>query len=70
VAPIVPAVLKAKEQKGDLLDNAVSENVRHVVRRLRHSGPMLELPLADGRLKIVGARYDLDDGIVDFTIEA
>jgi carbonic anhydrase len=41
-----------------------------VVRRLRHSGPMLELPLADGRLKIVGARYDLDDGIVDFTIEA
>jgi carbonic anhydrase len=66
VAPIIPAVLKAQSQRGDLLDNAVRENVRRVVAGLGASGPLLEEPLAAGRLKIVGARYDLEDGNVEF----
>lgn len=52
---------------GDLLDNAVRRNVLRTVDRLRTaSEPLLLQPLAAGRLRIVGARYDLDDGIVDF----
>lgn len=66
VAPIIPAVLKAQGQPGDLLDNAVRENVSRVVNRLAASGALVEEPLASGRLKIVGARYDLDDGKVEF----
>src|SRR5215210_8216890 len=66
VEPIVPAVLKAQSQPGDLLDNAVRENVRRTVQRLRTSEALLVDPLKAGKLKIVGARYDLDDGSVDF----
>ena len=67
IEPIVPAVLQAQGDRGDLLDNAVRRNVSRTVERLRTaSEPMLLQPLAQRRLRIVGARYDLDDGAVDF----
>ena len=66
VEPIVPAVLKAQEQPGDLLDNAVRENVRRTVQRLRTAEALLVDPLKAGKLKIAGARYDLNNGSVDF----
>ncbi len=70
IEPIIPAALKANragELKGeDLLDAAVRENVRRTVDRLRNSEPSIIEPLRAGKLKIVGARYDLDDGKVDF----
>jgi carbonic anhydrase len=67
IEPIVPAVIKAQGQPGDLLDNAVRENVRRVVNRLRTAAePILIEPLKAKKLRIVGARYDLDDGDVDF----
>jgi carbonic anhydrase len=62
-------VLKAKSSgaaKGDaLLGAAVRVNVRRIVSRLRSSEEAL-LAQRAGKLKIVGARYDLDDGKVDF----
>jgi carbonic anhydrase len=70
IEPIIPAVLHAQHQEGDLLDNAVRENVRSIVMRLRTSPePILVEPLQARRLKIVGARYDLDDGTVDWFLE-
>ena len=67
IEPIVPAVLTAQRQPGDLLDNAVRENVRRVVARLRTaSEPMLLDPLQAGTLRVVGARHDLDEGVVEF----
>ena len=66
VEPIIPAVLKAREEPGDLLDNAVRANIRRVVDDLRGSGPILSDAVHEGRLKIVGARYDLEDGKVEF----
>lgn len=70
IEPIIPAVLRAKsasKQKGEeLLDECVRENVRRVVTRLRRAEPSLTDALRTGKLKIVGARYDLDDGKVDF----
>ena len=67
IEPIVPAVLQAQRDPGDLLDNAVRRNVSRTVDRLRTaSEPLLLAPLAAGKLRIVGARYDLDDGSVDF----
>ena len=73
IEPIVPAALKAKSSGGlkgeELLDAAVRENVRRVVDRLRTAEPALLDLLRAGSLRIVGARYDLDDGKVDFFIE-
>jgi carbonic anhydrase len=68
VEPIVPAVLAARrENAADLLDASVRANVRRTVTRLREqSEPMLLDRIKAGRLRIVGARYDLDDGNVDF----
>ena len=73
VEPIIPAVLKARTQgglKGDeLLDAAVRENVRRTVQRLRTAEFALTDPIAAGKVRVVGARYDLDDGKVDFFME-
>ena len=73
VEPIIPAVLKAKAMGAaageDLLDGAVRENVRRTVERLRTAEPTLADPIKAGKLMVVGARYDLDDGKVDFFIQ-
>jgi carbonic anhydrase len=69
--PVIPAVLKARQVAGmgrshdGLLDAAVRENVRQVAAGLSLSELLTERQRA-GRLKIMGARYDLDDGRVDF----
>ena len=71
IEPILPAALMARSggAKGDeLLDAAVRENVRRVVTRIRNSEPVLMNPIRDGKVKVVGARYDLDDGSVDFFV--
>ncbi|MDQ3368319.1 MAG: carbonic anhydrase [Myxococcota bacterium] len=67
IEPILPAVLRARSMSGDLLDNAVHENVRRVTSQLRTAAePMLLDPQRQGRLQVVGAYYDLDTGKVDF----
>lgn len=67
IEPIIPAVLEARGMEGDATENAVKQNVRRVVRTLREeSDPLLLKPLADGKIKIVGAYYHLDTGAVDF----
>jgi carbonic anhydrase len=64
---IRPAVEAAKTQSGDLLDNAVKENVSLTVERLKGSSILSEA-LEKGDLQIIGARYDLDTGIVEVVI--
>ena len=55
--------------KGEaLLDAAVRENIRRVVLRIKNSEPVLMNPIKTGQVKVVGARYDLDDGEVDFFV--
>ena len=67
IEPIIPAVLRARrEGEDDLLDRSVRHNVHRIVDRLRHTEQLLLEPQQQGRLKIVGARYDLDDGSVEF----
>jgi carbonic anhydrase len=70
VKPILPAVIDARATLGtktDLVDHAIHMNVRHVVRGLREtSDPILAEPLKAGKVKVVGAYYDLDTGAVDF----
>ena len=71
IEPIIPAVFKVRHDEGDLIDYAVHENVRRVVRQLRVSTePLLAGPLCDGRLKVVGAYYDFQTGAVDFFDES
>lgn len=65
--PIIPAVLEARGADGDATNNAIRQNVRRQVRALRsEGGPLIGPPQQAGKLKIVGAHYDLASGKVDF----
>jgi carbonic anhydrase len=70
VNPILPAVIDARANMGaktDLVDHAIHMNVRHVVRGLREtSDPIMAGPIKAGKVRVVGAYYDLDTGAVDF----
>jgi carbonic anhydrase len=61
---IQPAVDRAKNEPGDLIDNAVLANIKLVVEQLRLSMPVAKL-VQHNRLKIVGAQYNLDRGAVE-----
>lgn len=49
-----------------LIKQTVRANVRVSVDHLRHGSRMLEELASDGKLKVVGAEYDLKTGAVDF----
>jgi carbonic anhydrase len=66
IQPIIPAVLAARSQSGDLLDNAVRMNARRVAGRLKTQSTVLQEALRQNKLKIIAARYDFDDGDVDW----
>ena len=64
---IKPAVEKVKGQSGNLLDNAVRANIALGVNKLKTS-PVLAEHLEKDKMKIVGAYYNLDTGVVDITV--
>jgi len=65
VTAIKPAVIVAeKTQTGNLLDNAIGENVRRQVARLKRSPPVVQKYYADKKIDIVGGVYDLATGKV------
>lgn len=68
IQPIIPAVLDVRDKHGRIDTNeAIRQNVRRVVNRLRNEAdPLLLNPQREGKLKIVGAHYNLNDGRVDF----
>jgi carbonic anhydrase len=63
VNAILPAVDQVKGEPGDLIDNAVTANVKYQLRQLQRS-PLIAERLQSGQLKVVGGRYDLDTGSV------
>jgi carbonic anhydrase len=68
VDPILPAV-KAVQARGVTGDAVVNATAKEVVRRsvdALQDSPVLRERLAAGRLKVVGAFYDLDTGRIDF----
>jgi carbonic anhydrase len=64
VVPIVPAVQAAQTMRGDVVDHAVTANVRMVTAHVRMTAPILSAHVQKGALKVVGARYNLESGAV------
>ncbi len=64
VDKIKPAVDETKGKPGDAVGNAIRANVRHVVNQLRNAAPILSGLVKSGKLRVVGACYDLDTGRV------
>jgi carbonic anhydrase len=65
VAELAPAVLQVQQEPGNLADNAITRNVQIVVNRLAGEDPILSAAVQSGTLKIVGARYELESGVVN-----
>jgi carbonic anhydrase len=61
VFAIRPAVQASEGESGDRLANAIKANVRLQVQRLQTSS-VIASALQEGKLKVVGAYYDLDTG--------
>lgn len=64
IEAIQPAVKSVKRQRGALVDNSISANVKMVVSQMRMLNPILSTKSNKATLRIVGARYDLDTGVV------
>jgi carbonic anhydrase len=61
IAGVRPAVERVRALPGNLLSHAVTAHIEDTVTALK-AGPVLGPMIEEGRLKIVGARYDLDTG--------
>jgi len=66
VKPIVPAVKAISKKEGDMVDNAVRENARLTAEKIKTQSPIIAHLIKAGKVKVVAARYDLDDGKVEF----
>jgi carbonic anhydrase len=65
---IRPAVKAAQDQAGDLLDNAIKQNVMLNVESLKTASPILSDAVQQGKLKVAGGIYSLDTGRVTLIV--
>lgn len=61
---ISPAVEKVRNKHGDLLQNAVEENVRRVMAQLTKDSPIVAEAVHKHHAQIVGEVYDVNTGAV------
>jgi carbonic anhydrase len=64
VERILPSVIASREAGGISVNDAVAVHAQRTVERLRDLSPVLHDAEAAGKLKIVGAVYDLATGAV------
>jgi len=64
VNSLVPAVEGVLDAPGDLLDNAIAENVRRNVGILREAAPIIGPAAAADKIKVLGGVYDVASGRV------
>jgi carbonic anhydrase len=60
-----PALEKAGNARGDVVDKAVRAHVQIQVERLRRADPVVSRAVKTGAVRVVGARYDIDRGRVE-----
>ena len=68
VEAMAPAVEQGKRQGGDLWEQAGRAQISLQVEKLKRS-PVLGTAVEDGTLKVLGAWYDLETGLVEITLE-
>jgi carbonic anhydrase len=66
VRPSVEAVRARGLSGSELAAESVRENVRASVEQLRHGSEIIEGLVQRGELRIVGAEYSLETGVVEF----
>lgn len=65
VSALAPAVNAVANQAGNILDNAIRQNVLLNVEKLKAATPIIDKAVAEKKVRVVGAVYNLDNGRVD-----
>ncbi len=60
-----PALERARGQAGDNVENAVRANISITADCIKSSEPLLRRMAEQGKILVVGARYDLETGITE-----
>ena len=68
VRPSVESLLATplRDDRDALIEQAVRANIRASVNHLRHGSEVLEQLIQEGGVRVVGAEYSLETGLVDF----
>ena len=68
VRPSVESLLATplRHDRDELIQQAVRANIRASVNHLRHGSEVLEQLIQEGGLRVVGAEYSLETGLVEF----
>jgi carbonic anhydrase len=66
VEALHPAVAKAKNLSGDLVENVVRANVERTVEQLKESEPIMAELVHKGKVRVIGGYYSLETGRVAF----
>ena len=53
------------DRPGNTLDNAIKQNVALTVEKLKSATPIISQAVADKKIRIVGATYNLGNGRVE-----
>jgi carbonic anhydrase len=64
VSALTPAVKAAQGQSGDLLANAIRQNVMLTADKLKSTAPILKSAVDDKKIRVVGGVYELKTGRV------
>jgi carbonic anhydrase len=66
VTALSPAVKATLNQPGNLLDNAIKQNVILNVEKLKTASPIIDKYVTDKKVRVVGAVYRLGTGQIEF----
>jgi carbonic anhydrase len=66
IDPILPAALAVRDAAGDFVNNAAGESARRTAARIVEASPLIGGMVAEGKVRIVSAIYDLGTGAVTF----
>jgi len=65
VTALTPAVKAAMSQPGNVLDNAIKENVLRNCEKLKTASPIIDKAVGEKKVQVVGGVYNLDSGKVE-----
>ncbi len=68
VAGLAPSVKAVAEQPGNTLDNAILQNVKDTVAKLKAATPILSAAVEQNKIRVVGGIYRLKSGKVDIVV--
>jgi carbonic anhydrase len=66
VNAIVPAAIAVRGRRGNFVENTVRESAKRTAMKVATKSQIVSHFIKENKVKVLAARYDLDDGRVEF----